>query len=225
MKSYFIKAPLSLLFLLALSFNQVSAQSDCKVKVEELSGKYEGDCKKGLAHGFGTATGEDKYEGQFRKGLPHGKGIYTYNNGMVYDGEFKNGLKDGEGHMTLAPINNTDSILVGFWAKDKYVGKHKTPYKVHYKSPLVTSTKITNADDEESIIFITISLKGKTESNPNFTLQEQIGAYSTIQSFGRATKVYVARFPFRFTLTYMDETADIEILNEGSWNIAIDINK
>ena len=205
--------------------NSLFAQSDCKVKIEELVGKYEGDCKKGLAHGFGTAKGVDQYTGEFKKGLPHGDGVYTYSNGMVYDGEFRNGEKEGEGTMTMAPINSQDSVLVGFWAKDKYVGKHKDPYKIHYKSPLVTRTKITASEDEGSIVFITLSLKGKTQSNPDFTLQEQMGTYSSIQSFGRATKVFVARFPFRFTLTYMDETADIEILNEGSWNVSIDINK
>ena len=222
---HLIRLILSSILLIIVFFSEVTAQSNCKVDIEELAGKYEGDCKKGLAHGNGTAIGTDQYTGEFRKGLPHGSGVYTYSNGMVYDGEFKNGLKDGEGKMNLAPINNRDSVLVGFWSKDKYVGQYKDPYKIHYKSPLVTGTKITAADDDESIIFITISLKGKTESNPNFTLQEQIGAYSTIQSFGRTTKVYVARFPFRFTLTYMDETADIEILNEGSWNVSIDINK
>ena len=225
MNTYYLRIPLACIFLSIVFLNKLNAQSDCKVKVEELTGKYEGECKKGLAHGFGTATGTDQYKGEFKKGLPHGKGIYTFSNGMVYDGEFKNGIKDGEGTMNLAPINNIDSVLVGFWSKDKYVGKYENPYKIHYKSPLVTGTKITAADAEESIVFITISLKGRTESNPDFMLQEQMGTYSSIQSFGRTTKVYVARFPFRFTLTYMDETADIEILNEGSWNVSIDINK
>ena len=201
------------------------AQSDCEVKIKELEGIYEGECKKGLAHGTGTAEGIDKYQGEFKKGLPHGKGVYTWSNGMMYDGEFRNGEKDGEGKMTIAAINEKDSVLTGFWNKDIYVGQYKDPYKIHDKSPLVTGTRVTKAEGSESIIYININLKGKTESNPNFVLQEQVGSYSSIQSFGRVTKVYVVRFPFRFTLTYLDETADIEIFNEGTWNITIDINK
>lgn len=225
MKTHSLRISLTCVSLCLVFYNSLIAQSDCKVQIDELAGKYEGECKKGLANGFGTAKGVDQYTGEFKKGLPHGNGVYTYSNGMVYDGEFRNGEKDGEGKMTVAIINNQDSVLTGFWAKDKYVGKYKTPYKIHYKSPLVTNTKITAADGEESIIFLTISLKGKTESNPSIALQEQTGSYSSIQPFGRVTKVYVVRFPFRFTLTYMDETADIEILNKGSWNVSIDINK
>lgn len=201
------------------------AQSDCTVKMKELKGNYNGDCKKGLAHGTGTAEGKDKYQGEFKKGLPHGNGIYTWSNGIVYDGEFKNGEKNGEGKMTIVLLSEKDSLLTGFWNHDKYVGKHKNPFKVHSKSPLMTGARVTASEDDKSIIYITINLKGRTESNPDFVLQEQVGSYSSIQSFGRVTKVYVVRYPFRFTLKYLDETADIEIFNEGAWNITIDINK
>jgi hypothetical protein len=215
---------LSIVLVCGISVNGLS-QSDCQVKVKELSGSYDGDCKKGLAHGEGTAKGTDQYKGEFRKGLPHGKGIYTWSDGMSYDGEFKNGEKQGEGKMTITVINQKDSVLVGFWDKDTYVGKHKDPYKVHDKSSLVTGTRVTKAEGDDSIIYITINLKGKNESNANFELQEQVGSYSSIQPFGRVTKVHVVRFPFRFVLSYLGETAEIEIFNEGAWNVLIDINK
>lgn len=217
-------ALLCILLTASLSLNAFS-QSDCSVKVKELQGTYEGDCKKGLAHGNGTASGTDKYKGEFKKGFPHGDGIYTWADGMKYDGEFRNGKKHGEGKMTIAVINQKDSVLTGFWDNDTYVGKYKEPYKVHDKSSLVTGTRVTKADGDQNIVFISISLKGQNQSNADFELLEQVGSYSQIQPFGRATKVFVVRFPFRFTIKYQGETVDVEIYNEGSWNLTIDINK
>ena len=61
---------------------------DCKVLKESISGSYTGDCKKGRAHGEGTAKGEDSYTGEFKKGLPHGFGKYTWADGSMYEGDF-----------------------------------------------------------------------------------------------------------------------------------------
>ena len=213
-----------LILICCFSMEAVS-QSDCKVKMEELEGSYEGDCKKGLAHGKGTAEGTDTYSGEFRKGLPHGNGVYTWKDGMSYDGEFRNGVKHGEGKMMISIINQEDSVLTGFWNNDVYVGKYKEPYKIYDKTSLVTGTSVEKAEGEEFVIYVTIKLKGKTQSNAKFDLREQVGNYSQIQPFGRVTKVYVVRFPFRFVLSYMEELVEIEIFNEGSWNLAIDINK
>ena len=52
----------------------LTAQEDCIVLKPEISGKYTGKCKNGLAQGTGKAEGTDVYEGQFMKGLPHGSG-------------------------------------------------------------------------------------------------------------------------------------------------------
>ncbi|MGV8092965.1 MAG: hypothetical protein AB2L24_14000 [Mangrovibacterium sp.] len=46
----------------------------CKVLLTEISGSYEGECKKGLADGFGKATGVDQYEGELKKRLPEREG-------------------------------------------------------------------------------------------------------------------------------------------------------
>ena len=65
--------------LLSLSNNFTYSQTEesCKVLISEISEKYEGDCKNGLAHGTGVAKGIDLYEGRFKKGIPNGKGKYT----------------------------------------------------------------------------------------------------------------------------------------------------
>ena len=67
---------IAFLVLSTISF----AQYDCKVKIQNLQGQYNGECKKGLANGQGSAKGVDSYTGEFRKGYPHGFGVYTYEN-------------------------------------------------------------------------------------------------------------------------------------------------
>jgi hypothetical protein len=109
-------------------------QNDCKVLLEAISGSYEGDCKRGLASGQGIAQGEDRYEGSFKKGLPDGEGTYTWNNGDVYTGTFKKGMKEGEGKLTYHPERHPDSVLVGFWKKDEYLGRYEEPYNVLSKT-------------------------------------------------------------------------------------------
>ncbi len=99
----------------------VFGQKECKVLLPEISGTYEGKCKKGLAHGKGKSVGIDTYEGHFRKGLPNGFGTYTYSTGAKYIGEWIGGKKDGEGKYTFK-INDKDSIQDGLWEKGKYLG-------------------------------------------------------------------------------------------------------
>ncbi len=55
--------------------------------------KYDGDVKKGKAHGIGVLTLEDgsKYEGKFKRNKIHGKGKYTDLNGIVFEGKWKRG--------------------------------------------------------------------------------------------------------------------------------------
>lgn len=109
-----------ILILIALSAF-VFGQQDCKVLMPEISGTYHGKCKKGLAHGKGKAVGTDTYEGNFRKGLPNGYGTYTSSAGTVYTGRLKKGMRHGEGSLTFS-INNRDSLLVGIWEDDRYIG-------------------------------------------------------------------------------------------------------
>lgn len=106
------------LFLFVIN---TSGQSECKVLKTGIDAKYEGECKKGLAHGKGKATGLDYYEGEFKKGLPQGKGIYRWATGEIYEGEWKKGLRDGTGKY-IFQFEGRDSIMTGLWSKDKYKG-------------------------------------------------------------------------------------------------------
>ena len=57
------------------------------------SSTYEGDVKKGMAHGEGIFTFSDgsKYEGKFKKNKIHGKGKYTDLEGNVFEGKWRRG--------------------------------------------------------------------------------------------------------------------------------------
>ncbi len=54
---------------------------------------YEGEVKKGKAHGIGVFTFSDgsTYEGKVSKNRIHGKGKYIDSQGKVYEGKFKYG--------------------------------------------------------------------------------------------------------------------------------------
>lgn len=100
----------------------------------EIAGKYEGEMKKGLASGKGTATGTDSYTGRFVNGLPDGQGIYTYKNGDIYEGAFKNGYMEGKGQMTTK-AQSSDSVITGYWEAGNYIGKKRIdPYEVSNKT-------------------------------------------------------------------------------------------
>lgn len=62
-------------------------------KAESLkfaSATYEGEVKKGKAHGVGTFTFEDGsiYKGKVKKNRIHGKGKFTDSKGKIYEGKF-----------------------------------------------------------------------------------------------------------------------------------------
>lgn len=109
------------------------SQNECKafIGTETYTSTYSGDCKKGLAHGYGEVSDLVKYVGQFKKGKPHGEGKIIYSNGLYYDGEWRDGLRHGEGEMLIKTKDNQDSLLSGLWRKDRFIGKkEKRPYEV-----------------------------------------------------------------------------------------------
>lgn len=120
----------------------------------ELAGKYEGELKKGLAHGEGTAAGTDKYTGRFVKGLPDGKGTYTFGNGDVYTGEFRKGLFAGKGVLIYKKANG-DSIVEGYWEVGKYVGKTRlVPYEISNRTGSVKPSIICAGDGNKVEIVV-----------------------------------------------------------------------
>jgi hypothetical protein len=228
MKSKIQKNPVLLLVLILLISGTGYAQNDCEVKLEAISGTYEGGCKKGLAEGHGTAKGEDTYVGDFKKGLPHGSGTYTWANGDVYVGEFKKGLKEGEGKQTIDLGGGQEKEQIGFWQNDRYIGQSKDPYEVINQTPNVLSVRVSeteNPANDGNALFVEILHKGRSQSSPDFGLSVNAGSFTNRFPTGNITKVLVSQFPFNFTMSYMGESVSFQFNMETSWKITLDFNK
>lgn len=199
---------------------------------KELAGKYEGEQKKGLAQGKGTATGKDSYTGEFKAGLPDGVGVYTDSVGNVFKGTFKFGLKEGKGEFTPAPSSG-EKALTGYWMEDKYMGKDRVdPYEIEHKEgsvqPRIYSTGPGNVIDitvvdpvDNSNIAATIQLIGqgnaRTDSSYNKYFFEDV------------------KFPVEFDIRYQcrtklgmnsnsamaDNSIRIKITKPGKWSITL----
>jgi hypothetical protein len=166
-----------------------NAQTGCKVLVPGLEGRYSGDCKSGLADGMGEAVGEDYYKGEFVKGLPDGEGTYLWKNGATYTGEWKKGMRHGKGRYEFS-YQDRDSILVGDWKNDKYMGrKVPPPYIIEYRTGIgrVSCMKVGNrpyvkykfsrggAEAYSSISNLMMqSTSGSERTSPEFTGYEQV---------------------------------------------------
>ena len=196
----------------------------CKVRMESISGSYSGKCKKGLAHGNGSAEGIDRYEGGFRKGLPHGPGTYTWANGDNYTGEWKYGLKEGEGKLVSG-----DSIVEGIWKDDIYLGKKLiAPYGIN-RSMSVTrfSFKKTNSTYNEVIVKL---IRGGIENSgvENFMIAYSSG---TQYKAGNHTGIQNPAFPLDVKVTFtawnMFRSAKSEVIFDftinqpGRWEVMI----
>ena len=80
---------------------------------------YEGEVKKGKAHGVGIFTFSDgsTYDGKVSKNRIHGKGIYTDTQGKVYDGKFRYGIntnkldKNTRESITLKPKTGVEASV------------------------------------------------------------------------------------------------------------------
>jgi hypothetical protein len=214
-----------LIIALLISGNFIYAQqSDCKVKLASISGTYTGGCKNGLAHGKGTAQGIDFYEGQFNKGMPSGEGTYKWSNGFYYEGQWKDGLREGKGKMVLK-----DSVIVGFWKNDKFVGtKLIQPYSITRNLSVGRSIiKKTISPLQEIKIRI---LQGGLDnlSIENFSLVYSSGdEYRSGNTYG----IQNVTFPINIKITYTSwnqlHTAQFNVAFEftindpGSWDVTL----
>ena len=218
---------MALLTISFINIGLVSAQDNCKVLLDAINAQYEGECKKGLADGFGTAKGADIYVGDFKKGLPDGTGKYTWANGNVFEGTFKKGVKEGKGTLIIKSSDGNQRVQTGYWRKDVYIGEYENPYEVTSRSAGVLSVSISpfeNKVADGDILIISISHKGRLQQPPQFSLSETVGSFMSRFTVGMTTQVIVGSFPFGFSLGYMNERLEIKIYQKGSYKIDIDYN-
>ena len=71
--------------------------------------------------GVKLSTVRVKYEGQFKRGRAHGTGKWTFANGSSYEGMWENDEKHGQGKL----ISKKGNILTGKWINGTLEGKGK----------------------------------------------------------------------------------------------------
>jgi len=208
------------------------SQSDCKVAMLGIEESYEGGCKKGLADGKGKASGQDSYEGEFKKGRPGGYGEYIWENGDTYKGEWVKGKKDGAGKLILFRDGNPDSVVVGYWANDDYIGLYEYAYKVMSKTPEVLTMQFSNKGEQNQLVLmftqrrIPIRVNGLSVTN----------LYGTGIEMNRGVIYHDIKYPYEgeIRFTYIDALASgssktinveltIRINIPGAWEIRMDL--
>jgi hypothetical protein len=208
---------------------------DCTVSVTTLSGKYEGECKKGKADGMGKAVGEDTYEGMFKAGYPDGKGKYTWKNGDWFEGEWIKGNKQGAGVMRYNLLNK-DSMVTGFWKKDRYIGLYEKPYIIYKKSVHVTGIfcqHVNNIGNRVELFLNSeiVGLNAPSNSVPKAELTDiQIitGNYqrkTVNDSYSKKIGYLFEEVTFPFRAVYLINNGadmfEIEIAEPGRWMVEI----
>ena len=125
--------------LFTITFFMIFSSLTCITYAESLkfdSSTYEGEVKKGKAHGVGIFTFSDgsTYEGKVKNNKIHGKGKYTDAQGKVYEGKFSYGsfktkidkktrdvvkLKPKTGFEAGAEIKGTGTASTKWFAAEK----------------------------------------------------------------------------------------------------------
>jgi hypothetical protein len=201
--------------------------AECKVLLTQLSGQYNGECKKGLANGIGEAIGTDRYTGSFKKGLPNGTGVYYYSTGAVYEGNFLNGKRHGQGKLVFQN-EGTEMTEEGIWEEDNYIGKKPEPaYEIIRKQNVLRYTFVKTNDPRNNVM-IKLVRNGTTIYPENLMLLGSSGSVIQQRAF---TGFEQLTFPFTgnikyslltpFNNSYIDYEIEFLIREAGSWEITL----
>ncbi len=205
------------------------AQENCEVKVKELQGTYTGGCEKGKANGTGKAIGIDIYEGEFKDGYPEGKGMYTWKDGHYYIGLFKKGKMEGKGDMYYEGASGKDSVISGYWKKDKYYGEYEKQYIVIANTTRINKIDCSLTDKKGDNIYITVHQRNGSSSPAYVTNVSSISGFyysknNQVQTNSSLTRVQQVAFPFH-AIFYLSngENAEIKFNEKGNYDVYIDM--
>lgn len=218
----------TLLLLLTAMAARAFSQEACRVYMPGIDQYYEGECRRGLAHGEGNASGDDTYTGQFRRGWPHGEGTYTWKNGDVYEGNWKRGKRHGQGTMTMQE-DGEQLILEGKWRNDVFYASKTTPaYAIGHRIH-VERYRIKRIGDGNSVV-VSVHEHGRQHAAPiDFRFHLDTG--SSIQ-IGQATGYDGVTFPADVKISYtipdklgqgafLRVRFEVKINEPGEWEIIL----
>lgn len=209
---------LVLVFICSIGYTQ-----NCKVKIKAISGNYKGDCKKGKAHGKGTAIGKDAYTGEFKNGVPNGKGTYTWGESKyVYEGDWKKGEMHGAGKMFY---KDKDSIVTGFWKKNKYVGLFEKPYIVNSKTNLVHQLNLKRYNDPIPSLRLYFKNNDTRVTYPQADVIVTSGEFKQMLIQRNFIELTNITFPLAFKAIFNKEQINVKILESGLWHVNVEIRE
>lgn len=224
-----MKSILTALILTAVFSLEGFSQEQCTVLMESIGERYNGECKKGLAHGDGEAWGIDHYLGAFKKGLPHGKGTYEYADGSVYEGLWSKGQRHGSGKLTFL-YNGADTIQDGLWARDEFKGNQESSqdYSVVRMRAIERYRVIRVSDGNEIRIHFNPVSSGTLDIS-NLQITGSSG-YET-EFMNSQMEFRNCEYPFKLRITFnkwsklktvrVDASIELEIIEPGVWLIDI----
>ena len=227
-----------LFFTIAIiSSTLLYGQFDCKVLIPELQGQYNGECKKGLADGEGSAKGTETYQGSFKKGYPQGFGAYTYSNGSVYVGAMKKGIRDGYGLMN--DMSSGSKIMYyGLWVAGKLViaNDARGLYRVHsFKGATMIIPSVVRGNEYQNQIFLEFTEKGsptKTATIVNYEISSGEFVDNLDRTYNREIQFdNITEFPVTLKLKYTYKQIDwrnqdcefeVTLFAPGVWTIKLE---
>ena len=222
-----MKQFLSLIIISFLLINNSHAQDNCQVAIDLIKGTYTGPCVNGKASGKGKAVGIDLYEGEFLNGFPEGKGMYTWKDGHYFIGQFKKGKMDGAGDMYYESSKGEDSVITGFWKKDKFSGLYEKAYIIHS-----STTRINKLDCRSSKKVAAGSINittGGVSFVPTITeitviTGQYLNKSSTNLSNGVIVRMQQMIFPFR-AIFYLNngEYFEIQFNEEADYEVSLSV--
>ncbi len=215
------------IFIFTSLLIQLSAQENCRVLIPELDSIYIGKCKKGFAHGKGTATRVDSYTGRFSQGLPNGRGTYTWANGDIYTGNWKDGKQHGEGTLILK-LEERDSIIDGLWENDKYMGPKPIAPRVISKVSVDRFSFKPTGGIKDRVLIDLLQNGTRNTGVSNFLITTSNGVETRL---GYSVGYDFIDFPVRIRVTYMTLNKlkseeyrvifEFEISEPGDWLVEI----
>jgi len=229
-----MKIIFTILFVFLFFTGKIFSQNNCEVIPEPLKGVYTGECHKGKAYGEGKALGKDTYEGTFKNGYPEGIGKYVWKTQDYFTGRWKKGERDGNGEMHYKTPSGEDSVITGFWKKDKYIGLYEKDYIVQAMTPRINRIDCNISDVNGNDIKITMnqvsgstsSLRGNIPEIVNVSVMSGtfIRRYKQ-NTFNRSiTQFQTVDFPFRVILFISNgESAEIIFNRKADYDVEINM--
>jgi hypothetical protein len=220
--------------LMICSIQVLSAQNpDCKVLLDSIKGTYAGECSNEKASGKGKSVGVHTYEGDFKAGLPDGKGKYTWPSGDYYYGGWKKGLKEGKGELHRFE-DGKESLVTGYWKKGNYRGEYENPYVINNSTSEIGRVEVTKINDKDFSLTVTVENLGGGGSGQQTTTvmtahQVTRGSYvsksNNVLTNKEITTFRGIIFPFRVIMNFGNSMVEIEIFEQGNWDMRVPINK